>query len=95
MGVKIYCDTKAIKVEDGDIKTIYCENDLIIKAKHLVMATQYPIYDGPNIFFTRLYAKRAYGIAVEAKRDWCDGSYINNGEPTRSIRTHIEDGKKF
>lgn len=94
LGAKIYCDTKAIKVEDGDIKTIYCENDLIIKAKHLVLATQYPIYDGPNIFFTRLYAKRAYGIAVETKRDWCDGSYINNGEPTRSIRTHIEDGKK-
>jgi len=93
-GAKIYCDTKAAKVEDGDVKTIYCENDIVIKAKHLVMATQFPIYDGPNIFFTRLYAKRDYGIAVTAKRDWPDGSYISSGEPTRSIRTHIENGKR-
>lgn len=94
-GAQIYCNTKAIKVEDGDMKTIRCENELVIKAKHLVMATQYPIYDGPNLFFTRLYAKRAYGIAVEATRDWPDGSYISSGEPTRSIRTHVEDGKRI
>ncbi|HCC00962.1 MAG TPA: FAD-dependent oxidoreductase, partial [Ruminococcaceae bacterium] len=94
-GAKIYCDTKAIKVEDGDIKKVYCENDIVIKAKHLVMATQYPIYDGPNLFFTRLYAKRSYGIAVKAKKDWPDGSYIGSGEPTRSIRTHVENGKRI
>lgn len=94
-GANIYCKTKAIKIEDGDIKTIYCENDMVIKTKHLVMATQYPIFDGPNVFFTRLYAKRAYGIAVNAKSDWMDGSYINIGQPTRSIRTHIENGKRI
>lgn len=95
MGAKIYCHTKAIHVEAGKIKTIYCENDIKIKTKHVVMATQFPIYDGPNVFFTRLYAKRAYGIAVEAKRDWPDGSYISSGEPTRSIRTHTEAGKRI
>lgn len=94
-GAKIYCDTKATKVVDGDIKTVYCENDIVIKTKHLVMATQFPVYDGPNIFFTRLYAKRAYGIAVEAKKSWPDGSYISSGEPTRSIRTHVENGKRI
>lgn len=93
-GAKIYCNTKAIKVEDEDVKTVYCENYIVIKTKHLVMATQYPIYDGPNIFYTRLYAKRAYGIAVTAKKDWPDGSYISSGQPTRSIRTHIENGKR-
>ncbi|MDD2434798.1 MAG: FAD-dependent oxidoreductase, partial [Bacilli bacterium] len=74
---------------------ITCENDVVIKAKHLIMATQYPIYDGFNLFYTRLYPKRAYGIAVEAKRDWPDGSYINVGKPSRSIRTHVEDGKRI
>ena len=96
MGAKIFCDTKAIKVEHNDaVKTVFCEDDIVIKAKHLVMATQYPIYDGPNVFYTRLFAKRSYGIAVEAKRDWPDGSYISSGEPTRSIRTHVEDGKRI
>lgn len=95
LGAQIYCDTKAIKVEDGDVKKVICENDLVVKAKHLVMATQYPIYDGPNLFYSRLYAKRAYGIAVRPKKEWPDGSYINTSEPTRSIRTHEERGSRI
>lgn len=94
-GAKIYCDTKAIKVENGEEITVTCENNIVIRAKHLIMATQYPIYDGPNIFYTRLYAKRAYGIAVSTEKGWPDGSYINVSDPSRSIRTHVEDGKRI
>ena len=94
-GAKIYCNTKAIKLEDGKVKTVQFENDIIVQAKHVVLATQYPFYDGPNLFFTRLYPKRAYGIAVRAKRDWTDGSYINVGDPARSIRTHVESGERI
>ena len=93
-GTKIYCSTKAIKVEDEDVKTVHCENGITIRARHLVMATQYPIYDGPNLFFARLYAKRSYGVAVRPKRNWPDGSFINTGEPTRSIRAHVENGDR-
>jgi len=95
MGARIYCDTKAVKLIDGEVSTVLCENDVTIEARHVVMATQYPLYDGPNLFFTRLYAKRAYGVAVEAQRDWPEGNFINAGQPTRSIRTHVEDGKKI
>jgi glycine/D-amino acid oxidase-like deaminating enzyme/nitrite reductase/ring-hydroxylating ferredoxin subunit len=94
-GAAIYCDTKAVKLIDGDIKTVFFENDLKIQAKHIVMATQYPFYDGPNLFYTRLYPKRTYGIAVRAKKEWPDGSYINVGKPTRSIRTHVEGGERI
>jgi glycine/D-amino acid oxidase-like deaminating enzyme/nitrite reductase/ring-hydroxylating ferredoxin subunit len=94
-GVEIYCDTKAIDLEDGDIKTVHCENGIDIKAKHVLMATQYPFYDGLNLFFTRLYADRDYGIAVAAKRDWPDGSFIRAETPIRSIRTHVENGEKI
>ena len=95
MGASFYCGTKAVRLEDGDIKTVHCENDIAIRAKHVVMATQYPFYDGPNLFYARLYPKRDYGIAVHAKKDWPDGSYINVGNPSRSIRTHIENGKRI
>lgn len=94
-GAAIYCDTKAIKLEDDDIKKVYCEGDIIIRTKHVVMATQYPFYDGPNLFYTVLYPKRAYGIAVRAERDWPEDSYINVGNPTRSIRTHIEKDERI
>ncbi len=94
-GAVIYTNTKAVRVEDDDIKTVVLENGAVIRCRHLVQATQYPIFDGPNIFFTRLYARRDFGIAVEANGSWPDGSYINVGEPTRSIRTHVENGKRI
>jgi len=94
-GAKIYTNTKAIGVEDGDTKKVILENGSAIHCRHLVQATQYPFYDGPNLFFTKLYARRDYGIAVEANGSWPDGSYINIGEPARSIRTHVENGKRI
>lgn len=94
-GATIYCGTKAVKLENHDIKTVHLVNGSTIKAKHVVMATQYPFYDGPNLFYARLYAKRDYGIAVKPKRTWPEGSYINVGNPVRSIRTHVEDGKRI
>ncbi len=94
-GAKIYTNTKAIGVENGNPITVVLENGAHIRCRHLVQATQYPLFDGPNVFFTRLYARRDFGIAVEAGGTWPDGSYINIGEPARSIRTHVENGKRI
>lgn len=95
MGAEIYCGTKAVRLEDGDLKTVFCENGVQIHAKHVVMATQYPFYDGPNLFFTRLYAKRAYAVAFRGRREWPPGSYISIGDPVRSVRTHTENGERI
>ncbi len=94
-GAEIWCGTKAIQVKSCDSITVRCEDDIVIKAKHLVMATGYPIYDGPNLFFSKLYPKRSYGIAVKTKNDWPDGSFITAGKPVRSFRTHTEDGQRI
>jgi glycine/D-amino acid oxidase-like deaminating enzyme/nitrite reductase/ring-hydroxylating ferredoxin subunit len=93
-GVKIFEHTKAIKIADGDIIAVKCENGAIIRAKHLIIATQFPIYEGMGAFFTRLYPRRSYAIAVKTKANWPDGSYINMGTPARSLRTHVENGER-
>lgn len=94
-GAEIYCGTKAVRLDNKETKIISCENGVTIRARHLVMATQYPFYDGPNLFYNRLYPKRAYGVAVETQRHWPDGSYINISDPARSIRTHVESGERI
>ena len=94
-GAKIYTHTKAAKVENGDPITITLDNGAVIRCGHLIQATQYPIFDGPNVFYTRLYAKRDHAVALETKGTWPGGSFINIGEPVRSIRTHVESGKKI
>ena len=94
-GAAIYEHSKAIKVEEDKTVTVKCENGVIIKAKHLILATQYPIYEGMGAFFSRLYPRRTYGMAVETPNDWPNGCYINAGTPTRSLRTHVENGKRI
>ena len=94
LGARICGGTKAVGLDRGDVTTVHCENHVEIRARHVVMATQYPFYDGPNLFYARLYPKRTYGVAVQAKRDWPDGSYINVGSPSRSLRTHVENGRR-
>ena len=94
-GALIFGGTKAIKLENGDIKTVRCENTVAIRAGHVVMATQYPFYDGPNLFYMRLYPKRDYGVAVRAREGWPEGSYISAGDPVRSLRTHVENGQRI
>ncbi|SHH95126.1 Glycine/D-amino acid oxidase [Sporobacter termitidis DSM 10068] len=94
-GAVLYDRTKAVKIENGDVKAVTCEDGSVIRARHVVQATQYPVYDGPNLFFARLYPKRTYAIAVRAERDWPDGSFINAGAPARSFRTHVENGERI
>lgn len=96
-GAAIYCGTKAISVRDGEKIEVKCENGCVIKADYLVMATQYPIYDGPfGFYFTRLYPKRSYAAAFETEgKKWPDGSYISAGEPKRSVRTYYNGDRRI
>jgi Rieske Fe-S protein len=66
--------------------TVTTENGVIIKAKNLVVATQYPFYDGKSFFFTKLYGKRGYAAAAVPEKDFPDGSFKKSDEPTRSLR---------
>lgn len=91
-GALLYEHTKVVHIQQGKEMRAVCENGARITARHLIVATQYPFF-GP--YFTRLYPRRSYGIAVEPQSDWPAGSYISAGEPTRSIRTVMENGKKI
>lgn len=95
LGVAIFCHTKAIELEDGDFITVRCENGVKIQAKNVIMATQYPFYDGTGFYFTRLYATRDYAVAVEPLKDFDSGSFKSAGKPSRSIRTHVDDDNKI
>jgi glycine/D-amino acid oxidase-like deaminating enzyme/nitrite reductase/ring-hydroxylating ferredoxin subunit len=102
-GVEIFENSKAIKIvdksSDTDDGNIYCtlENQKVIKAKHVVLATQFPIYEGMGAYFTRLYPKRSYGISVAHEKPCpftSSNCYISADGPERSIRTHLENGRR-
>lgn len=84
--VKIYCSTKAVAVKDDNKIRVETDNGVTITCKNLIMATQYPIYDGLGFYFSRLYPQRGYAVAATPSGTCPDDSFKNSGSPTRSIR---------
>ncbi|MFT9077659.1 FAD-dependent oxidoreductase [Ethanoligenens sp.] len=94
-GAKCCEHTKVVQVRAGKTVEAVCENGVRIKSHHLIVATQYPFFENFGAYFTRLYPRRSYGVAVEPERPWPAGSYISAGDPIRSVRTVIDNGKKI
>ncbi len=94
-GARIFCGTKAVRVEEGEPVCVFCENGAVLRAKRVIQATQYPIYDGAGgFYFARLYPRREYGIAAQTQRNFPDGAFLSAGEPARSLRAYAENGRR-
>lgn len=66
-----------------------------IKAKHVIVATHYPIINFPGFYFLKMYQSMSYVIAVDTKTDLPEGMYINSSEPIYSFRTTPFRDKKL
>lgn len=85
-GVTIYADTTATDVEYYKHPAIITKAGHRVKCHKVVVASHFPFYDGQGLYPTRMYAERAYVLAVKAKEKFPGGMYINAENPTRSIR---------
>lgn len=83
--LEIYENTFVDKVE----KNIAYTKDGKITAKHIVLATHYPLINIPGLYFTKLYQSRSYVIAVE-NAPLLDGMYIDGIAGGYSFRTYDE-----
>jgi len=81
--LEIYENTFVNKIENN---TAYTENGKI-KAKHIVLATHYPLINIPGLYFTKIYQSRSYCLAVE-NVPVLDGMYIDGCKGGYSFRTY-------
>ena len=64
----------------------------VIRAAHVVVATQMPFLDR-GLYFTRAHPLKSYAIATRVDADSApSGMYISVDQPTRSIRSTPSDG---
>ena len=59
-----------------------------IRARHVVLATHYPVVD-PAFFFARLYPKRSYVLGARVAGPLPDGMFYSAGSPYRSVRAAL------
>lgn len=93
-GVSIYENTRAVNIEEDDGYVIITENKNRIRAKWVIIASQYPFYNKRAMYFARLFPIRSYIVGVKAREKYPGGMYINVENPTRSLRHQAtEDGE--
>lgn len=94
-GAHIYTNTVVTEVENADDGYIVSTPNNTIKAKHVILATHYPIVNFPGFYFLKMYQSMSYVIAVDTKCDLPEGMYINSTIPTYSFRTTPYGDKKL
>ncbi|WP_110928242.1 FAD-dependent oxidoreductase [Bacillus massiliglaciei] len=94
-GIKLYEQTTAMKIEDGEKPAIITENGHTISADHVITATHFPFNDEMGWFFARMHAERSYVLAAETETDYPEGMYYSVDTPSRSLRYTNYNGKKL
>jgi glycine/D-amino acid oxidase-like deaminating enzyme/nitrite reductase/ring-hydroxylating ferredoxin subunit len=85
-GSSVFENSRVVKVREGDPSRV-ATADGEVRAKHVVIATHYPILDR-GLYFARLKAQRSYCIAARlASGQPSRGMSISAGSPTRSVRS--------
>jgi glycine/D-amino acid oxidase-like deaminating enzyme/nitrite reductase/ring-hydroxylating ferredoxin subunit len=95
-GLNIYENTVAVDMDDNRTNpSIITKEGHRIKCNYIISASHFPFYDRDSFYFTKMYAERAYVLAVQSAKEYPGGMYINAESPTRSVRTTNWNGKKL
>ncbi|HOE71645.1 MAG TPA: FAD-dependent oxidoreductase [Deltaproteobacteria bacterium] len=90
-GGLIFENTRALGVRRNGAGSEVMTDHGPIRARHVVVTTNFPFFD-PAFFFTRMYQKRSYVLALRVNYPLPEGMYISIEEPFHSIRSHPMEG---
>lgn len=93
-GGRIFEQTTAVNVEEGSKHTqVLMRNGTKINCQAVLCCSHFPFYEGKGFYFSRMYAKRSYLIAVKPENDYPGGMYLGIDPPKRSIRSAKRKGE--
>lgn len=87
-GGTIYENTRALDINEGDPNEIITDKGHI-KAKEVIIATNYPFYD-KGMFFSRMDQWRSYAYGIKIDKNPSPDMFIGVGKDWLSIRSHRE-----
>jgi glycine/D-amino acid oxidase-like deaminating enzyme/nitrite reductase/ring-hydroxylating ferredoxin subunit len=87
-GGQLFSNTRAVEWKGADAPQVKTASGLIIRAKSIVLATNYPIF---SKMFAKLPAYRSYVIGVRVPKDSIEKCLIwDTADPYRYVRTQAE-----
>ncbi len=93
-GSYIFEETRAVDIEGDNPVVVITEKGKKVKANKVIIASNYPFYDKPGLYFARVYPERSYVLGVKIKETYPGGMYITAEDPGRSLRSQkYKDGE--
>lgn len=86
-GGRIFEQSRVVDIQGEGPYSVYTQGRRKATAPVVVMASHYPCHNFPGLYFTKLYAERAYAVAAKVKESFPGGMYINAETPPRSLRS--------
>ena len=86
-GGRICENTRVTKIDEQDDGCVVTADPGEIRARDVVIATNYPIYD-PKFFFTRLFVRSSYALGVKLEQPFPAGMFYSTEETEHSLRPH-------
>lgn len=94
-GCDIFENTKAIDIKERNSPAVITEGGSKVTSSYVIVASHYPFYDQPGLYFARIYPERSYALGVTIKEKFPLGMYINAEEPARSLRSQSFEDKEL
>lgn len=94
-GGKVFENTVAVDVEKGHIPTVITREGNRVTCQRILACSHFPFYEWQGLYFTRMYAERAYVLAAKVEKEYPGGMYLSAESPTRSLRDVTIDGEKM
>jgi len=86
-GCMVFENTTATDIEDDDQQSkVVTKSGFNVTCTKVIIASHFPFYDLPGLYFARMYADRSYAIGIKSDKEYPGGMYISADSPTRSIR---------
>ncbi|MCC5912438.1 MAG: FAD-dependent oxidoreductase [Clostridiaceae bacterium] len=91
-GSYIFEGTKAVDIHDKNPTAVITGDGKKVVAKNIIIASHFPFYDLPGLYFARIYNERSYILGVKIQESFPEGMFINAENPTRSLRSQKFEG---
>lgn len=92
-GCQVFEHTRAVNIEGKSPYTVVTDRGQVT-AKKVIIASHYPFYDKPGLYFARVYQSRTYLLGIKIQKKFPDGMYISADDPVHSLRSQpTEDGE--
>ncbi|MHB9107086.1 MAG: FAD-dependent oxidoreductase [Armatimonadota bacterium] len=86
-GGRVCENTRVTKIDEQDDGCLVATDLGEIRARDVIVTTNYPIYD-PKFFFTRLLVRSSYALGVKLTRPFPAGMFYSTEETEHSLRPH-------